>query len=71
MAAGGMSMERNIKEDGLPLTLLVSLKTHVTGRKHMVSSAGLIMMREKHFKTYILLVRVHVRDSQLAVTSTA
>ena len=47
------------------------MKTHVTGRKHMVSSVGLVMIRGKHFKTYILLTGVHVRESQLAITSIA
>ena len=47
------------------------MKTHVTGRKHMVSSLGLVMIRGKHFKTYILLMGVHVRESRLAITSIA
>lgn len=47
------------------------LKTHATEMKHLVSSAGLITMREEHFKTYILLMGVHTRDSQFAITSAA
>lgn len=39
--------------------------------KHMASPAGLIMMREEHFETHILLLGVHTRDSQLAITSIA
>lgn len=37
----------------------------------MVSSVGLVMVRGKHFKTYILPIGVHVKESQLAITSTA
>lgn len=43
--------------------------SHVIGREHMVSSMGFILTRGKPLKTSILLMRVPVKDSRLAITS--
>lgn len=51
IAARGVSKgKRNKGGDGTPLTPIVSLKANVIGMKHMVSTAGLINTRRKHFK---------------------